>query len=140
MIISRAQSGRTSLGLNFDQVHSGWRTQIHDPMLEFLNNVFRASSLFLYTFTSIYGHPALEMRQDFALPGSRSTSESQPDPSSPTKSHNYQTRACINSDATPEDELINASGMTNFDDLIRMSDESGSEGSVILFSIYSSTN
>jgi len=49
LIISRAHTGTTSLGLNFSQAHSGWRTHIEEPFLAYLNNVFSASSSFFYT-------------------------------------------------------------------------------------------
>lgn len=47
LIISRAHTGTTRLGTNFSQAHSGWRAQIEEPFLAFLNKVFSASPIIL---------------------------------------------------------------------------------------------
>jgi hypothetical protein len=55
LIISRrAHTGATRLGLDFSQAHSGWRTQIEEPFVSYLNNAFSAS-----TFLSYHQHPLI---------------------------------------------------------------------------------
>ena len=97
LIIFRAHTGTTSLGLNFSQVHSGWKTQIEEPFITYLNSVFSASPFFFYMLTSINGHPAREMRQAVAL--------SRPVPTRNSSVLSTRAKGCsVNSDAdTPDD-------------------------------------
>ena len=127
LIVSRAQSGSTKLGLNFSQVHGGWKTQIEEPFISYINNVFSASPLFFFMLTSINSHPAREMCQAVALPGPSVLSAM-------AKDQCHQLRPSVNSDATkftyPEKELDEAEDEImglDFEDLIRMSDDENSE-------------
>lgn len=112
LIISRAHTGTTNLGLNFRQVHSGWKTDIKEPFVAYLNNVFSVSPLVFYILTSINSHPAREMCQASALMGSTLTQ----DPRELSTMAGDRLHPDINSDDA-KNEMVDLEGlMTMLDD------------------------
>lgn len=115
-IIPRAHTGDTGLGLNFGQVHTGWKSGVEEPFLAYLNKVF-STSLFFYMLTFVNCHLAREVRQSFALSGTTSTQN--PPTVQPNTSH-------INPDATKfTGTLETEPGVGGYDlgDLIGMLDD-----------------
>jgi hypothetical protein len=102
LIISRAHTGTTRLGLNFSQVHSGWKAQMEEPFIGYLDSVFRASPFFFYTLTYINNHPAHEVRRALALPNTVTQGDLSQGDLPPLASILKQYHSCarINSDAT----------------------------------------
>ena len=77
LIICRAHAGTNKFGLNFSETYSGWKTNIIDPFTAHLNRIFSAYTFFCMLI-SINSHPAPEMRQAVALPGTISTQDPSP--------------------------------------------------------------
>jgi hypothetical protein len=130
LVILRAHTGSTRLGLDFSQAHSGWKTHIEEPFLTYLNKFFSASPSFFYMLTSINSHPAREMRQALALPGTASMQDPSP-PSTSATDQCYGSYPRIHSDATefvgtPEKEPdVVENGTIHLENLFRMLDNNG---------------
>ena len=122
IIHSRAHTGTIKSGLNFSEVHTGWKTPVEEPFLAYLDGLFSASALFFHMITPINIHPARKVRQDFALPDTISTQDQ-------AEGQYRWLHTCINVDSTKftdasDDGSDNAQNETiNFEDMIIMSPE-----------------
>ena len=126
IIISRAHSGTTKLGANFSQAHSGWRAQIEEPFLAFLNKAFSASPIIYLMLTSINSYLAREMRQEFALPRTVSIQDSSALPTTRRDQHNHTNSDATSFTAALDKETDDASGdTTDLEMLLATLDDSG---------------
>ena len=109
MLVS-IHSGKTRSGLDFSQDYNGWKSNIEDSFIAFLNKIFCVSRLLSVWYISADIHPARDVRLAHALPGSMS--------------------AQAPSDLTAEDQLhdvINTSIVANAAGTTKPCDKSGSD-------------